>query len=64
MKPYTGEIKEGLKIRVSWYNKPYGWTDKAIYEVEEIVGGLGFTQIKFKGYNLLHDKSNLSFYCV
>lgn len=62
MKPFTGEIKEGLKVRVSWYKKPGGWTDKAIYEIEEIVGGLGFKQVKFKGYNLLHDLSNLLFF--
>ena len=61
MKKYTGEIYEGLKIRVSFYKNPGAWTENAIYEIEEIVSGLGFKQIKFKGYNLLHDLTNLIF---
>lgn len=64
MKKYSGEIKEGLKIRVQFKKKPSGWTTNAIYEIEEIVNGLGFEQVKFKGYNLLHDSSNLSFYNI
>lgn len=62
MKPYIGKIESGLKVRVGWYDRPEGWTEYAIYEIEEIVGVYGFPMIKFKGYNLLHDKSNLIFY--
>jgi hypothetical protein len=58
------KIETNKRYRVDWYKKPNGWTRKAIYCVEEIVGALGFTQVKFRGYDLLHDISNLLFYTL
>lgn len=64
MIPFTETIKEGLKLRVCFNKKPFGWTNNAIYEVEDIFGGLGWLQIKFKGYNLIHDFKELSFFNI
>ncbi len=57
-------IQVGDKVRVDWFVKPNAWTRMAIYEVEEITNLLGFEMVKFKGYCLMHERTNLLLYTI
>ena len=50
---------KGEKYMVEFKKKPFGWTNKAIYEVEEIITTKDNIKIRFKGYNLFFDVDDL-----